>query len=329
MTVHRERVIRFEVPDHETLARIANEPLPFGLQEQSSDLDFFRVVYFDTNTGDLERKGASVRLTIRPDETQTLAVDVGVADDRSASGTRRHAEARVEALPPIRLCAGTAEPARTIRALVGPAHLRRTVEIETVRRLRCAVLTGAEGETIDFAFDAVTVRKGELSGELTELEITIRGEAPEIREGLVEAVEDAYGIRLILAETVARARALLDHMTLERLERDVRAAREVAVIAHSQGRIALCSEGDSLYVPTGHGSGAEACRRVLRNVFGRSLGRIRLLGTAPGMDARPGLEVWLAEGVSGGDACKWLPIEVVLEHVGAPQLRNARTLAAL
>ncbi|HEX2167102.1 MAG TPA: polyphosphate kinase 1, partial [Longimicrobiales bacterium] len=46
-------------------------------------------------------------------------------------------------------------------------------------------------------------------------------------------------------------------------------------------------------------------------------------------DARPGLEVWLAEGVSGGEACKWLPIEVVLEHVGAPQLRNARTLAAL
>src|SRR5690606_28174455 len=124
MTVHRERVIRFEVPDHETLARISNEPLPFGLQEQSSDLDFFRVVYFDTNTGDLGRKGASVRFTIRPDETQTLAVEVGVADDRSASVTRGHAEARVEALPAIRLFAGTSEPARMIRALVDPAHLK-------------------------------------------------------------------------------------------------------------------------------------------------------------------------------------------------------------
>ena len=329
MTVHRERVIRFEVEDHETLARISNQPLPFGLREQSSDLDFFRVVYFDTNTSDLERKGASVRLSIRPDETQTLSVDIGVADERGSSVTRRHAEARVEALPPIRLFAGASEPARMIRALVDPAHLKATVEIETVRRLRQAVLPGSEGETIDFAFDAVTVRKGELSGELNELEITIRGEAPTIREGLVEAVESAYGIRLILADTVARARGLLDHMMLERLERDVRAAREVAVIAHSQGRIALCSDGDSLYVPTGHGSGQEACRRVLRTVFGRSLGRIRLLGTAPGMDARPGLEVWLAEGVAGGEACKWLPIEVVLEHVGAPQLRNARTLAAL
>lgn len=327
--VQRERVLRFEVPEHETLARISNAPLPFGLEEQSSDLDFFRVVYFDTSTGDLERKGASVRLSIRPDETQTLSVDVGVADDANASVTRRHAEARVEALPPIRLFAGTSEPARMIRALVDPAHLRPTIEIETVRRLRRAVLPGAEGETIDFAFDAVTVRKGDLSGELDELEITIRGEAPTIREGLVEAVEEAYGIRLILADTVARARGLLDQMMLSRLEQDVRAAREVAVVAHAQGRIALCSEGESLYIPTGHGSGQEACRRVLRNVFGRSLGRIRLLGTAPGMDARPGLEVWLAEGVSGGEACKWLPIEVVLEHVGAPQLRDARTLSAL
>ncbi|MGH7465605.1 MAG: hypothetical protein ACREK1_10560, partial [Longimicrobiales bacterium] len=217
-----------------------------------------------------------------------------------------------------------------IRALVDPAHLRPMIEIETIRRLRRAVLPGENSETIDFAFDAVTVRKGELSGELDELEITIRGEAPTIREGLVEAVESAYGIRLVLADTVVRARSLVDHMMLEQLEQDVRAAREVAVIAHSQGRIALCRDGESLYVPTGHGSGQEACRRVLRNVFGRSHGRIRLLGTAPGMDERPGLEVWLAEGVTGGsESCTWLPIEVVLEHVGAPQLRNARTLAAL
>src|SRR5690606_1382812 len=107
--------------------------------------------------------------------------------------------------------------------------------------------------------DAVTVRKGDLSGELNELEITIRGQAPQMREGLVEAVESAYGIRLILADTVERARGLLDHMMLERLEHDVRAAREVAVIAHAQGRIALCSDGDSLFIPTGHGSGQEAC----------------------------------------------------------------------
>jgi polyphosphate kinase len=329
MATQRERVLRFEVPDHETLARIAGEPLPFDLEERSSDLDFFRVVYFDTSTGDLQRKGASVRLSIRPDETQTLSVDVGIADDRNASVTRRRAEARVEALPHIRLFAGTSEPARMIRALVDPAHLRPMFEIETIRRMRHAALPGSESESIGFAFDAITVRKGELSGEMDELVITIQADAPPIREGLVEAVVSAYGVRLVLADTVARARGLLDHKMVERLEQDVRAAREVAVIAHSQGRIALCRVGETLVVPTGHGSGQEACRRVLRSVFGRSHGRIRLLGTAPGMDTRPGLEVWLAEGVTGGDTCTWLPIEIVLEHVGAPQLRNERTLSAL
>src|SRR5690606_15987186 len=182
MTMLRERVIRFEVSDHEALARIANEPLPFGLEELSSDLDFFRVVYFDTSTGDLERKGASVRLRIRPDETQTLSVDVGIADADSPSVMRRHAEARVEPLPPLRLFAGTSEPARMIRALVDPAHLRPTIEIETIRRLRRAVLPDASDDhVIEFAFDTVTVRRGELSGELDELEITIRGDAPTLR----------------------------------------------------------------------------------------------------------------------------------------------------
>ncbi|HEX6135593.1 MAG TPA: polyphosphate kinase 1 [Longimicrobiales bacterium] len=329
MPQQRERVLRFDVPGHETLARIASEPLPFGLRELSSDLDFFRVVYFDTNTGDLHRRGAAVRLSIRPDETQTLSVDVGIVDD-TTSVTRRHAEAQVPALPPAELFAGSSEPAQMIRALVDPSHLRSTIEIETIRRLRRAVLPGAESDTIDFAFDAVTVRRGELSGELDELEITIRGEAPTIREGFVEAVESAYGIRLVLADTVARARALLDHMMLERLEQDVRAAREVAVVAYSDGRIALCHDRDVLCVPTGHGSGQDACRRVLRNVFGRSHGRIRLLGTAPGTHTQPALEVWLAEDVSREESrCTWLPVDMVLEHVGAPQLRNARTLAAL
>ena len=72
MVEQRERVLRFEVTDHEALARISSEPLPFGLRELSSDLDFFRVIYFDTSTGDLQRRGAAVRLSIRPDETQTL-----------------------------------------------------------------------------------------------------------------------------------------------------------------------------------------------------------------------------------------------------------------
>lgn len=322
----RDRMIRFAVEGSEELARISTAPLPLGLQEISTDLDFFRVVYFDTSTSDLQRKGAAVRLLIRPDDTQTLMVDIGAANPDQTT-TRRHAEASVPQLPPNELFTGPSEPARMLRALVDPAQLRPALEIETVRRIRRGVLD-EDGESIEFAFDAVTVRRGELSGELDELEVTLSAEA--VREGMVEEIESAYGVRLILADTVARARALLDQLTLERLESDVRAAREVAVLAYAKGRIALCRDGEALHVPRGPGSGQDACRRVLRNVFGRSHGRIRLLGTSAGVEARPGLEVWLAEGIeTDGSECAWLPLDIVLEHVGSPQLRDARTLAAL
>jgi polyphosphate kinase len=328
--MRNERLLRFEVPGSDALARIAAAPLPFGLHEQSSDLDVFRVVYYDTSTGDLERKGATVRLCIRPDETQILHVDIiAGADDADAAVLRRHAEAQVPALPPEELFAGESEPARLIRALVDPVHLGPAFELETVRRLRVATRAGGSAGTVSFALDAVTVRKHEYSGELYELEVTLSG-SPEAFEGLVEDIERAYGVRLTLADTVARARRLLDELSLDRLEQDVRAAREVAVIAYEQGRIALCREHDFLSVPTGQGSGQEACRRVLRRVFGRAHARTRLLGTTPGSDGRPALEVWLVEGVTEtGADCTWLPLDSVLEHVGAPQLRTSRTLAAL
>src|SRR5215212_8018914 len=110
--MHNERLLRFEIPGSDALARIATAPLPFGLQEQSSDLDFFRLVYFDTNAADLERKGATVRLCIRPDETQTLQIDIVAGPDTAGSTVlRRHVEAEVPALPPEELFAGASEPA--------------------------------------------------------------------------------------------------------------------------------------------------------------------------------------------------------------------------
>ena len=311
------------------MGRIAAAPLPLGLRETSADVDFFRVVYFDTTTGDLERKGASVRLCIRPDETQILQVDIATQHHDGRDVTRRHAEAQVAARPAAELFHGDSEPARMLRALVDPTYLRPAFELETVRRLRRGVHDGGD-DVVEFAYDTVTVRKGDVSGELYELEVTVS--AQQEYPGLVEEVEQALGARLILADTVARARRLLDHLLLERMEQQVRGARQVAVIAYDEGRIALCIDKDGLRVPTGPGSGQDACRRVLRNTFGRAHARIRLLGTSAGIETRPALEVWLAEGAASqqsSDACVWLPLEVVLERVGTPQLREANTLAAL
>ncbi|MEX0891834.1 MAG: polyphosphate kinase 1 [Gemmatimonadota bacterium] len=326
-----DRVLRFIVPDHEALGRIATAPLPLELHEVGADLDVFRIVYFDTRAGDLTRKRASVRLRIRPDETQLLQVEVDAPAAREDGVLRRHAEADVPSLPAAELFAGTSEPARMLRALVDPAHLKPAFELETVRQVRMAAPAAGGAETIRFSFDAVTVRKGNVSGELHELEVAIKaGEPVGSYDGLVEDIERAYGVHLTLADTVARARRLLDQLMLDRLEQDVRGAREVAVVAYQGGRIALARNGKELRIPTGHGSGQDACRRVLRNVFGKAYARIRLLGTSAGVEARPGLEVWLAEGLTHNDGeCDWLPLDDVLERVGSPRLRDARTLAAL
>ncbi|CAN5768988.1 hypothetical protein BH23GEM10_BH23GEM10_01160 [soil metagenome] len=325
-----ERVLRFVVPDHEALSRIATAPLPLELREIGADLDFFRIVHFDTRAGDLQRKGASVRLRIGANESQLLQVDIDLPAANAPGVVRRHAEAVVPAQPPAELFAGPSEPAGMLRALVDPAHLVPAFEMETVRRVRSAAPAGRDRESVRFAFDAVTVRKGNASGELHELEITIAADAEGDFKGLVEDIERAYGVHLTLADAAARARRLIDHLLLDRLEQDVRAAREVAVVAYEQGRIAMARDGNELRIPTGPGSGQDACRRVLRSVFGKAYARIRLLGTSAGIEARPGLEIWLAEGVTHNDGdCDWLPLDDVLERVGSPRLRDARTLATL
>src|SRR5690606_37034479 len=214
------------------------------------------------------------------------------------------------------LFAGPSEPARLLRALVDPAYLRPIFELETVRRVRTASAQAAGGDTIRFAFDSVTVRKGDVSGDLDELEVSVAAGMDGAIEGLVELIEHGFGVRFTLADTAARARHLIDEMRMQRLEQDVRAAREVAVVAYDDGRISLCREDTRRVLPTGPGSAQDACRRVLRNVFGKAHGRIRLLGISAGREARPALEVWLAEDVAASESrCVWLPLDVVLEQV--------------
>src|SRR5690606_31020976 len=146
--------------------------------------------------------------------------------------------------------------------------------------------------------------------------------------------EEGYGLRPLLGDLPSRAHELLSALEGDELAERLRAAREVAVIAYDNGRIALCrSGGEGLRVPTGPGSGRDACHRVLRGWLGGVRGRVRVLGTSPGAGQQPALEVWLAEGVDAGAVnggqCLWLSLEYALRSAGAAQIRDARTLAAL
>ncbi len=324
-----ERVLRFEIATREQLDEMARAALPFSLREQSSDLQFFRVVYFDTATGDLENKGASVRLNIDDKGHQELVVDVREDEGEDGSTTRRRARAEVTATDPAVLFSGMSEPADIIRALIDPRRLIAALELEFARRLRIAQPEDGQG-SLEFAYDAITVRKGDLSGELYEVEVCLPDTESSSFEGLVQQLEQTHKARLTLTETYSRARDLLREIELQRIGENVKAAREVAVIAYDRGRIALCRAERYLRVPAGRGSGHDAVRRVLSEHFGRPYGRIRYLGTSPGTESHPSVEVWLAEDVASmANKCVWMRFEDALNMVGTPMLRDARTLSAL
>lgn len=332
-----ERVLRFDVPTADVLERIATGSLPLDLDADETETEFFRDLYFDTDARDLERKGAAVRLRIRQDGHRSLMVDLREPAGGDRALLRRRAEAPVGDDDAGTAFQGDTEPARLLRALVEPARLGAAFELETLRRLRPVRLPSGDGETARPALltcDAVTVRQGELTGEFRELEVRIPGSAELPLDPLIDAFQDRYGLRVTLADTAGRARELLETLEAGLLEEDVRGAREVVVIPYTRGKIALRRDGGRILLPGGHGMGQEACRRMLKRYFGRTQGRLRILGTVAATTNRPALEVWLAENVRGPKPAEekglhWLALEEVLGLVGSPRLRDPRTLAAL
>jgi len=322
-----KRTVRFEVSSREVLDRLAAAPLPLGLREAASETRFLRIVYYDTQSKDLEQRNATVRLQIE-EGRQTLAVEVRDNIGKTSDFSWRRASSDVGARPTEEVLDGDSEAAQLLRALIDPARLHPAFELEITRRIRNA--KADQQNNVVFAYDAITVRRGDSNGELFELEVTL----PELRdprfEGLVQAIESEAGIRLTLAETIARARDLLNDLEIDQLQAAVRGAREVAVIPYHHGRVALVAQDRRLRIPSGPGSGHDACRRVLSSVFGRSYGRLRHLGTSAGSESRPALEVWVAEDVARVSAgLVWERVEDLLAMAGAPPLREARTLAAL
>lgn len=324
-----QRVYRFEIPDRATLERLVADPRP-AVVEDRTDVDFFREIYFDTPAGDLNQKGATVRLRLHKDGTTLLRLDV--LERRSENGElrRRSAEAAVQAVESPALWASESEPTRLLRGLIDLDRLEKVLELETMRRLRWARLS--DDVRVRLAIDLVTIRAGSLSAELMELELSVPEQADERASSLARALQEQFRLKPALAETVGRARDLLEQQEVTALETLLRAAREVAVIAHDRGTIALLQCDGNLCVPSAPGSGAKACRSALRRAFGHGRARIRLLGGGADVPGRPALEVWLAEDVAPGERehpLTWMPIQQALERAGAPGLRDARTLGAL
>jgi polyphosphate kinase len=328
-----ERVLAFEVATRDTLDRLATERLPAALVEDGRTRDHFREVFWDTADGELERRGISARLRVASDGTRTLTL-------RDGGGPEPADAAEWSALLPPgggdgEALAGGSEPAVRLRAMVDPARLVPRMELETDRTTRTAHPVSIHQARVVFHADAVSVRSGHARLETYALEVLLPEEGGGDAAEAARSLAEAWGLRPARADAWGRAASRLAEHEVHELEREVRGARRVAVVARRGAAVALRNVEGVLHVPTGAGQGEEACRRVMRGCFGSASGLLRLLGTSPGSATRPATEVWLAEGAAPEDEGEcaedvvWLEVDELTAAVGSPALREPATLAAL
>ncbi|HEX5726454.1 MAG TPA: polyphosphate kinase 1 [Longimicrobiaceae bacterium] len=318
--------MRFEVSGRGALERLAAAELP-GVGPAAPPV-FFRDVYYDTPDGDLGRRGATVCVRHREDGEKELEVDVRAADPPAEvdPGAPRRAAIQVPDVDPAELFAGLSEPARLLRALVDPARLVPWLEIETRRVPRPPAAEGGPA----LGCDGHTVRDRDLSAELATVELRPGADDPAT---LVRRLEEEFGA-VPVDDLYRRARRSLAEGEVDWLEEAVRAARRVAVVPWADGRVGVLREGGGVRIPTGAGTGEDACRQVLRALLEHGGGRVRLLGTGTGTPHQPATEVWLAEVDAaapawGAGRLEGVALGELLEAVGSPALRDGATLAAL
>ena len=169
-TVDDARVLRYEVATRDTLDRVAHAPLPGIAGEGPTARDLFRDVFFDTADAALESRGAVARIRFAADGGRVF--EVAVRGDTPE--TARHATVFTTQGEPAELFAGLSEPARLLRALVDPALLAPVLALETDRLLR----DGDGGVRV--ACDAVTLRVGETTAPLHEVEVALPAGGDEV-----------------------------------------------------------------------------------------------------------------------------------------------------
>jgi polyphosphate kinase len=325
---------RGEVPSLDLLNRMVMEPLPLGLRATAVEQTFHRDVYFDADDWTLRRRGVTCRFRVQIDDRRRLTVrSLGRTEGAAVVVVPQTYEADVAELSGEQAIAGTSDPARRLRAMIDPALLAPRIAFETSRRLRGTRPRLFARAQLEFIYDAVTVRRHQLSQGFQEVTVRcVREGRPEL-DAVTAALQRAYGLRPLLVGKFERAERIARELDAEGVVRAARGQREIALIALDGDRIALHDDEGRLCLPVAHGSGEEGSRHLLRATFGSGDAQLRFLGLAPDPGDGSVLEVWLARRVSGADAARgghrWLPLSDVLEGAGSPAIRDPRTLAAL
>src|SRR2546426_7550198 len=316
---------RWDIPNAEALQALWAAPLPLGLRAGPARRSFLRDLYFDTPAADLRRRDIACRVRSAADDRRPRVLE-GLRRGRGDA-------AGVAELDPAAIFAAGSGPARRLRALIDPARLVPSIELETERRIRPVRRALAPWPELELVLDVVTVRSTEAAPVFRELAL---GRHPWGTIGIARlgaALAERYGLRPVGGDRRARADELLAALETTALARAVQGQREVAIIAVADGRMAFRRVGGGLQLVVVDGGGEEACRRALRQLLGTAEGQVRLLGTVPATERRPLLEVWVARRLrrdltAASRPLQWFTPRDIVGRVGSPVLREPKTLAA-
>lgn len=297
---------RWGVPDAATLGQLLDHP-PAGFHVSNPQSTFFRDVYCDTPSGELQQRGGRYRIRYTADGAQRVTAWL-------PSGIRLEG-------PDI----------TRLRAVVDPARLAPSIEWDVSRRWRSVALPVVRLPLCDVVSDAITVQRGELRAPLWELSLRPRPWGAIATRILARRYEAASRLRRLGDDPLPRALAALGAAEAQTLARELRGERELAFLAVEHGRLGLCRLGAELRIPVDHGSGEAACRAALRRIVGSGEGQVRLLGVVPPTGERAALEIWTARRLAGTgrSTLQWFTPSELLERIGSPVLRDPATLAAL
>ena len=342
MAVTNRREIRCDVRSAQLLRELAELPLPLNLGVSRAEHQFFRDVYLDTPNGRLRQFGISCQYRIGGDDRRRLTLFQPTPDAPAEAPLLRHG-ADVEELDPLGAVSGESAPARRIRAIVEPESLAIAFTVQTDRLIRRSVRRWLRPAQFDFAYDDAAVEPA-------------RGHSPLSGAQSAAAARRPAKPRAHRGRASGRTRAATDPReppgagTTDRRRGGSRGGSpgrgkrsRGGTRRPGAGHDRVPERRGGLRLPIAAGSGDGACRHLLLECFGSSVGELRLLGDLPASQGRSGLEIWLVTqtrqahtsggttngGAVGASPVLWLSLDELIARAGTPSLSDPSTLAAL
>ena len=327
------REIRCDVRSVELLRQLVELPLPLRLGDPRPERSFLRDIYLDTPDGRLRQYGMTCRYRVRGDDRRRLTLFLPTAEASSRSRERHDAD--LDEADVMRAVKGECTPARRLRAIVDPESLTVSYGVHTERLTRRSARWWLSLAQFDFAYDIVSVEQRGVVRRFQELRVRRRRGGPPSLARIAAALQEKHGLRPILVSRLERERLTAAGVSHEAERRAVESGHTVVLIVLEHGTVACYSVNGELRLPSASGSGVGACRHLLRENFGSTVGDLRLLGDLPADEGRPHLEVWLAlqtrqgRAPAGSIAPTWLSIDELTARAGTRALSDPQTLTAL